>query len=136
MEDLIERPTFFTRLTSRFQRNEEAEYYDETPEYDSVPTPQRMRAVSGYRIAVRRQVETYDDAVEAADGLRRGEQQILNLSFCPPALREKIKDFMSGVNYAMDGEWVELGENVFLLAPRSAEVDVVPASDGMRARRN
>ncbi|MBX3097446.1 MAG: cell division protein SepF [Fimbriimonadaceae bacterium] len=131
MEEIMERPGMLARIMTRFSRQDDGVYDEEA--YGPISD---ARPGTVYRIAVRRQVETLDDAVEAADGLRKGEQQILNLNYCAPQLREKIKDFMNGVNYALDGEWVELGENVFLLAPNVAEVDVMPATDGMRARRN
>jgi cell division inhibitor SepF len=131
MEEIMEKPSPLARLMARFSRQDDG-VYDE----DVYGPLSHARPHTVYRIAVRRQVESLDDAVEAADGLRKGEQQILNLNYCAPQLREKIKDFMNGVNYALDGEWVELGENVFLLAPNVAEVDVMPATDGMKARRN
>jgi FtsZ-interacting cell division protein YlmF len=68
--------------------------------------------------------------------LKRGEQQIMNLSSCDETLREKIKDFMSGVNYSQEGTWEELGTNVYLLAPVHANVEVAPASPRMAAARN
>ena len=82
------------------------------------------------------QVVAFDDAVASADGLKRGEQQILNLSSADPALRERIKDFLAGVNYAQEGTWEEVGENVFVLAPRTALVESAPASPRMASAHN
>jgi len=133
MEDLDvrERPGLFTRLAGVFSRpvvdEDEVEY----------PAPtMRLRSSHRYQVTVRRQIVSFQDAVAAADGLKRGDQQILNLTAAAPDLREKIKDFMCGVNYAEEGSWEELGENVYLLAPPTALVEVAPATPRMNAVRN
>ncbi|MDI9635650.1 cell division protein SepF [Kamptonema cortianum] len=134
MEETLEQPGLFGRIRSYFTR--EDEYEDD---FDSAParsTSLRVHASARYTVSVRRQVVSFQDAVVAADGLKRGEQQILNLSMCAPELREKIKDFMCGVNYNAEGTWEELGEHVYLLAPPSAHVDVAPATPRMAAGRN
>jgi FtsZ-interacting cell division protein YlmF len=43
---------------------------------------------------------------------------------------------MSGVNFAEEGTWEELGENIFMIAPKTATVEVAPASPRMTAQRN
>lgn len=137
MEETIERPGFVGRLAdgvrSLFSRDDDFE-----DEFDATPTRTglRVHAMHRYTVTVRRQIVSFQDAVAAADGLKRGEQQILNLSMCAPDLREKIKDFMCGVNYTAEGSWEELGEGVFLLAPTSALVEVAPATQRMVAGRN
>ena len=88
----------------------------------------RLSASHTHHFTVRRQVVSFQDAVVAADGLKRGETQILNLSMATSDLREKIKDFMCGVNYSAEGSWEELGEHIYLLAPSTAYIDVAPAS--------
>ncbi|HLK14931.1 MAG TPA: cell division protein SepF [Fimbriimonadaceae bacterium] len=80
-----------------------------------------------YLVTVRRGITTFDDAMEAAHGLKRGEQQILNLSTTDPTLRQKIVDFMSGVNFAQEGTWEEVGEHIYVVAPATAFVEVAPA---------
>lgn len=130
--ELEEQQGFFTRFMSRFQREEA-----EVPELESHnPTTFRVASAHKYQITVRRQIVTFQDAVAAADGLKRGDQQILNLTGADLALRDKIKDFMCGVNYAQEGTWEELGENVFLLAPSFAYVEVAPATPRMQAIKN
>ena len=136
MEETLERASWLSRMTSRFTRQADDYYYEDGDYEHPAVGVSPQRGVPSYRISVRRQVETFDDAVEAADGLREGEQQILNLNFCPPQLREKIKDWMSGLGYAVDAHWVELGENIYLIAPNMAEINSSPASPGLAARRN
>ncbi len=130
--ELEEQQGFFTRLMSRFQREEA-----DMPEPETLnATTFRVASAHKYQITVRRQISTFQDAVAAADGLKRGDQQILNLTGADLALRDKIKDFMCGVNYAQEGTWEELGENVFLLAPNFAYVEVAPATPRMQAIKN
>lgn len=141
MEDQLElqdeqQSGFFSRVKGWFQKEEE--YVDdetyETP--TSARSTYRVHTRGQYQITVRRMVQSFQDAVSAADGLKRGDQQVLNLSSCDASLREKIKDFMCGVNYSQEGTWEELGENVFLLAPPNALVEVAPATPRMTAAKN
>lgn len=133
MEEMVEKPGFFTRLLETFGKP--ADEFEDDADY--TPTsPLRVHSAHRYHVTVRRQIVSFQDAVAAADGLKRGEQQILNLTMAPPDLREKIKDFMCGVNYTAEGTWEELGEGVYLLAPASAFVEVAPASPRMTADRN
>ena len=136
--ELQERPGFFSRIKGYFVR--EDEFYEEEGQETATPTnpttTYRVHTRSQYGITVRRNVASFQDAVMAADGLKRGEQQIMNLTSCDETLREKIKDFMSGVNYSQEGTWEELGTNVYLLAPVHANVEVAPASPRMAAARN
>ena len=134
MEDmeLQEKPGFFSKIAGVFSR---PAYDDE--EFDEMPSSSvRLSSHHRYAVTVRRQIVSFQDAVAAADGLKRGDQQILNLSAAAPDLREKIKDFMCGVNYSQQGSWEELGENVYLLAPPTALVEVAPSTPRMAAVRN
>lgn len=135
MEELreLEKPGIFARLFGRRHEDE----YDESEE----AAPDFFRAkpaapTKSYHITVRRQVVSFADAVTAADGLKRGEQQILNLCGCDTQVREKIKDFLAGVNYAQEGTWEELGEHIYLLAPATAYVETAPSTPRMGAQQN
>jgi len=135
MEETMERITVVDRIRDFFNR-EDVEEFDT----DHVPTRTnnslKLQVAHRYHVTVRSQIVSFQDAVAAADGLKRGEQQLLNLSKCPEELREKIKDFMCGVNYNAEGAWEEVAENVYILAPASAYVEVAPASQRMVAGRN
>lgn len=133
MEETIVKPGLFSRLAGLVNRNQD-DYEDDIDA--PVATPLRMHTAHRYTITVRRQVVSFQDAVAAADGLKRGQQQVLNLTMASVELREKIKDFMCGVNYAAEGTWEELGENVYMLAPATAFVEVAPASPRMQTERN
>ncbi len=48
-------------------------------------------------------MQSLEDARLAADGLKEGIQQILNLASAPQGVRERIVDFLNGVVYAIEG---------------------------------
>ena len=136
-----EKTGLFSRIANMFSKTELYEGEETTEHHTFHPevtqhSPLKMKTTYQYQVTVRRQIISFQDAVTAADGLKRGEQQILNLSMTDPTLREKIKDFMCGVNYALEGSWEEIGDNVYLLAPNHAFVEVAPASARMTALRN
>jgi len=137
MEELetTEKQGFFARLFGR-HRDEEYEDYEFEEPTRSSSGHLKLHTSHQYTVRIRRQVMAFEDAVSAADGLKRGEQQILNLSAADPALRERIKDFLAGVNYAQEGTWEEVGEHVFVLCPRTAHVESAPASARMTAAHN
>jgi cell division inhibitor SepF len=107
---------------------------------DEVQTPPlpslQLRASHRYTVTVRRQITMFEDAMAAANGLKSGEQQVMNLAGTDPQTRQKIVDFMSGVNFAQEGTWEEIGEHVYLIAPANAYVEVVPATARASALRN
>jgi cell division inhibitor SepF len=134
MEETIvqEKPGFFSRLSGVFTRQDEYE----TEEEETTSHPLTVRGAHRYTVTVRRQIVSFDDAMAAAAGLKRGEQQILNLAGTEPVLRQKIVDFMCGVNFAHEGTWEEVGEHIYLIVPASAYVEVAPATPRMNAARN
>ncbi len=133
--ELQERPGPFARLTNLFVRHREDEYVEE-PVETAAPRMVTMRNNARYHVTVRRMITQFEDALAAADGLKRGEQQILNLSSTEPSLRQKVVDFMCGVNFAQDGHWEEVGDHIFLIVPAGAYVEVAPANMRSSALRN
>lgn len=87
------------------------------------------------RITVRRSVQTFDDARRAADGLKDGQQQIVNLEQTPADMAERITDFLNGATYALDGSVEKIGEQVYLFTPSTVVIDIddKPATTGVRA---
>lgn len=140
MEEMVlqeDKPGFFSRIVGIFGRTEEFEdeEVDMTPERAANGATQ-MRPNYRYTVTVRRQITSFDDALAAANGLKRGEQQILNLSQTDEAARQKIVDFMSGVNYAQEGTWEEIGEGCYLIVPSNAYVEVAPPTPRTVAAKN
>lgn len=128
-----DRPGLFGKLAGIFTREEED---DEMGEARRMTRPSEPRTVYRYQVTIRRQIASFEDALAAAQGLKRGEQQVLNLTQTEPSLREKIKDFMCGVNFAQEGTWEEVGEHIYLVVPNNVFVEVAPASPRQMATRN
>ncbi len=132
----------FARLKSYLQGHEEEEEEDVVPENQTQPVPASPRASGGSynplkrgttlridqarqtRITVRRAVQTFDDARRAADGLKDGQQQIVNLEQTPADMAERITDFLNGATYALDGSVEKIGEQVYLFTPASVVIDI------------
>jgi cell division inhibitor SepF len=87
-------------------------------------TPLRIEQTRRTHITVRRAVQSFDDARRAADGLKEGQQQIVNLEQTPADMTERITDFLNGATYALEGSVEKIGEQVYLFTPNSVTIDV------------
>lgn len=87
-------------------------------------TPLRIEQTRRTHITVRRAVHSFDDARRAADGLKEGQQQIVNLEQTPADMAERITDFLNGATYALEGSVEKIGEQVYLFTPASVIIDV------------
>lgn len=136
--ELQDKPGLFGKLAGIFTREDEEEEVEETrePRRNHRNVPVENRTIYKYQVTVRRQIVSFEDALAAAQGLKRGEQQLLNLTLTEPSLREKIKDFMCGVNFSQEGTWEEVGEHIYLVVPANVFVEVAPASPRQIATRN
>jgi cell division inhibitor SepF len=94
----------------------------------------QLRQAYRYHVSIRREIDSFDDAYAAANGLKRGEQQVMNLTRTDPILRQKIVDFMAGVAFAQEANWEEVGEHIYLVAPSSAFVEQTPQSGTVPVR--
>jgi cell division inhibitor SepF len=138
MEEMVvqEKPGLMSRIAGIFTRADEIEEDEEVTPEKMANGGLQLRANYRYTVTVRRQISSFDDAMAAANGLKRGEQQILNLTGTDAVTRQKIVDFMCGVNYAQEGTWEEVGEGVYLIVPSNAYVEVAPPTPRMSALRN
>lgn len=62
-------------------------------------------------------VSTFLDVQKAADRLKAGEPQIINLEQTPPEVAERLIDFLNGVTYALDGYVEKVSEGAYLFTP-------------------
>jgi cell division inhibitor SepF len=140
MEETIiqDNPGFFSKIKGIFTRTEllEEDEIDEITEAQAANPAVTIRQNYRYTVTVRRQIVSFEDAMAAANGIKRGEQQILNLSSTDPVTRQKIVDFMCGVNYSQEGTWEELGDHIYMIAPPTAYIEVAPPTPRMNSIRN
>ena len=124
---------FWGRLKDRFTWGE----YDDDDEFIDDPASAkkhvfRVQQARMHYISVWRTLLSLDNAQQAADGLKEGHQQIVNLEKASPEIRDRIKDFLNGVTYALDGYVEKVGECVYLYTPRNYCIEVENEDGGRR----
>ncbi len=62
-------------------------------------------------------VTSFADIQRAADRLKAGEPQIINLEKTPAEVSERLIDFLNGVTYALDGYVEKIAEGAYLFTP-------------------
>ncbi|MFZ4507949.1 MAG: cell division protein SepF [Fimbriimonas sp.] len=127
---------FLGRVTAWLMRSEPIEAEEPSSEFPAPRTELQVRTAVRYTVTVRNKITSFDDAVAAANGIKRGEQQILNLVECEASLRAKIVYFMQGVGYAHEGTWEEIAQYVYLICPANAKVDSATPTPAASAAKN
>jgi cell division inhibitor SepF len=133
---LQDKPGIFSKIGNIFTRPVEDEEEDQPLVQVQSGAKAIVRPTHRYTVTIRRQVTSFEDAMAAAVGLKRGEQQLLNLTATDPTLRQKIVDFMCGVNFSQEGTWEEVGEHIYLVAPGHAYIEVAPPTPRVNAIKN
>jgi cell division inhibitor SepF len=138
MEEIVlqDKPGLFSKIGNIFTRPIDEEEEEPMIQVQNGSAKPLVRATHRYTVTIRRQITSFDDAMAAAVGLKRGEQQVLNLTATDPTLRQKIVDFMCGVNFSQEGTWEEVGEHIYLVAPGHAYIEVAPPTPRVNAIKN
>ena len=119
-EEYEARPTLWARVRTWVGLSREEDENEVLPAH---ATDVRYRRVQAYHISIRKEILSIEDARVAADGLKEGIQQILNLAATPQGVRERVVDFLNGVVYAIEGSVERVSEHVFVYAPPQAIID-------------
>lgn len=139
---------WFNNLTGRTA--DEDPYEVEEPEAEPVPQPSLRTAYSttGYnsrmnggsrasrqdtiRLSSVREgsiavmpVTSFQDIQKAADRLKAGEPQIINLEKTPAEVAERLIDFLNGVTYALDGFVEKIADKAYLFTPSHISIETV-----------
>ena len=108
----------WNRIKNRFAPEDEE--YEEQRE----TTPVKGMPRQTFRIASAREssitvipVANFADIQRAADRLKSGEAQVINLEKAPPEVSERLIDFLNGVTYALDGYVEKVAEGAYLFTP-------------------
>lgn len=80
-------------------------------------------------VSIWQTIQSLDNAQQAADGLKEGRSQIVNLEKASPEICARVIDFLNGVTYALDGYVEKVGEKVYLFTPHNVVVDVASGSE-------
>lgn len=125
--DEIRRRGIWARIKEGFTGSDIEDDYDDADEVAEVshrrPVTLRLQSAKVNHVAVR-QPQSFDDARLAADGLKEGRQQIVNLEKTPQDMSERIIDFLNGVTYALNGFVEKVGDRVYLFGPSNTVIDV------------
>jgi cell division inhibitor SepF len=65
---------------------------------------------------------SFSDVQKAADRLKQGEPQILNLEKTAPEVAERLIDFLNGVTYALDGYVEKVADGAYLFTPANMAI--------------
>lgn len=138
MDEVIydEKSGFFSRFSNIFQRGQSETDVEETIPVRNLAMRHDLGGSVRSTTVVRKQITSIADAEAAGHGLKRGEQQILNLTSTDPQTRHNIVQFMYGVVFSEEAVWEEIGANIYLVAPAGIYVEVAPASPRLSAMRN
>ena len=116
-----------------YDEDEEIVYYEESGERRRHPAL-RVRSSRINQVSVWLSIQSFENAQMAADGLKDGNQQIVNLEKASPEVCARVVDFLNGVIYALDGCVEKVGEKVYLFAPNNYCVEVENDKAGRRTQ--
>lgn len=82
------------------------------------PAQIRLTSAEPQPISVRQSLQTFEDARRAAEGLKEGTPQVINLISTRSDIAGRFIDFLTGAAEALDGSVTRIGESVYLFSPR------------------
>ena len=72
---------------------------------------------------------TFSEAQQVAEHIKAHKVVVINMKRTDKDLAKRIIDFLSGINYAVDGHVQKIADNIFLFAPAHIEVTMVDEAD-------
>ena len=116
-----------------YEDEEEIEFVDD-PGGRQRPVHVRVHSSRLNHVSVWLTVQSFDNAQQAADGLKIGHQQIVNLEKAAPEVCTRVIDFLGGVIYALDGYVERVGERVYLFTPANYRIEVENGAEGRKVQ--
>jgi len=114
-----------------YEEDEDFEFIDDSGGRRR-PATVRVHSSRINHVSVWLSVQSFENAQQAADGLKEGHQQIVNLEKATPEVCTRIIDFLNGVIYSLDGYVEKVGEKVYLFTPSNY---VVAVENGAATRK-
>lgn len=115
-----------------YEDEDEVVYYEDTG--DGKRPTLRVRSSRINRVSVWLTIQSFENAQMAADGLKEGNQQIVNLEKASPEVCTRVIDFLNGVTYALDGFVERVGEKVYLFTPANFHIEVENEQTGRKVQ--
>ncbi|MFP4497806.1 MAG: cell division protein SepF [Vulcanimicrobiota bacterium] len=75
------------------------------------------------------QPSTLNEAQQIAEHIKAHKAVVLNMKRADKELGKRIIDFLSGINYAVDGRVQKVADNIFICAPSHIDVTIVDDTD-------
>ncbi len=72
---------------------------------------------------------TFNEAQQVAEHIKAHKVVVINMKRTDKDLSKRIIDFLSGINYAVDGHVQKIADNIFLFAPAHIEVTMVDEAE-------
>jgi cell division inhibitor SepF len=117
-------PSVWSRALDMFRIGPDDEYYEEPltseaihEEQDGVYQLRPEASPDGSCPLVRAAPKNMDEATCVADEIKRQVPVILNLEDCNPDEARRIRDFVGGVTYGLNGYMKKIGSWVYACAP-------------------
>ena len=135
-EDYDDQPRgVWSRIKERFgwgeYDDEEMDFIDESGSKKKATVLRVQQSRLNY-VSVWLTVQSFENAQQAAEGLKEGHQQIVNLEKASPEVCTRIIDFLNGVTYALDGYVEKVGEKVYLFTPSNYCIEVENGEKGRK----
>ena len=134
MKDEVQEMGVISKLMNYLGLNDEeaaAEKQQYEDSYEPESNIQDSRKNKGNVVSIHTQKNTkvvlseprsYDETQEVADHLRSRRPVIVNLHRVRTDQAVRIVDFLSGTVYALNGNIVKIGPNIFFCTPESVEI--------------
>jgi cell division inhibitor SepF len=100
------------------------------PHEELAPPPSVRRSLGAHLF--RAEPRKLDDAEAIADRMRQGHPVVVSLEQADGAEAQRIRDFLSGVSYALGGYIRKVAARVYACAPNSMPIE--PISGGTETR--
>lgn len=99
-------------------------FEDHAPEHDSgvIPLRHERSEFAGVSI-VRADPQNMDQATTVADEIKRRRPVLLNLQGAPEPEAKRVRDFLAGVTYGLNGYMRRISDWVFICAPFDMPVE-------------
>lgn len=118
--------------------NESVEYQSMAEKSKSYVTeePTRRRSAPGTSGMVKQEIVVFqpgafNEAPQIAEHIKARKTVIINMKRTDKDLGKRIIDFLSGINYAVDGNYQKIADTIFIFSPSHIEITMANDIDSM-----
>ncbi len=114
---------------------DEAAPRDEYSEYEAADATESLRGALSFdpNTLVKAEPRTFREAGRIVDCLRRGQPVVVCLEQTEQAEAVRIRDFLKGAAYALDGDVRKVASRVYICLPSRMRYEILAETDAERA---